>query len=54
LYLPNLSRDPELISATMDLIYEIENAASRVCGEATGVDSALLLIARQQEGGARQ
>ena len=48
----NLSRDPELLSSTMDLVFEIEQTASRECGKPQGSDLALLLIAREQ-GGAR-
>jgi tetratricopeptide (TPR) repeat protein len=45
-----LGRDSELLSNTMDLVFEIEKAASQECGEAQGLDLALLLIAREQEG----
>ncbi len=44
------SRDPEWVSNTMDLVFEIEKSASQACGEPQGVDLALLLIAREQEG----
>jgi tetratricopeptide (TPR) repeat protein len=47
----SLSRDSELLSNTMDLVFEIEKAASQACGEPQGLDLGLLLIARQQEGG---
>jgi len=47
----SLSRDSELLSNTMDLVFEIEKAASQACGEPQGLDLALVLIARQQEGG---
>jgi len=47
----SLSRDSELLSNTMDLVFEMEKAASQVCGEPQGLDLALVLIARQQEGG---
>jgi len=46
----SLSRDSELLSTTMDLVFEIEKAASQACGEPQGLDRALLLIAREQEG----
>jgi len=46
----SLSRDSELLSNTMDLVSEMEKAASQVCGEPQGLDLALVLIARQQEG----
>jgi tetratricopeptide (TPR) repeat protein len=45
------SRDSELVSNTMDLVFEIEKSASQACGEPQGLDLALLLIAREQEGG---
>ena len=47
----SLGRDSELLSNTMDLVFEIEKAASQACGEPQGLDLALVLIARQQEGG---
>jgi tetratricopeptide (TPR) repeat protein len=46
----SLSRDSELLSNTMDLVFEIEKVASQACGEPQGLDLALLLIAREQEG----
>jgi tetratricopeptide (TPR) repeat protein len=46
----SLGEDSGLLSKTMDLVFEIEKAASRVCGEPQGLDQALLLIAREQEG----
>jgi len=46
----SLSRDSELLSNTMDLVFEMEKAASQACGEPQGLDLALVLIARQQEG----
>jgi tetratricopeptide (TPR) repeat protein len=45
-----LSRDSDLLSNAMDLVFEIEKAASQACGEPQGLDLALLLIAREQEG----
>ena len=44
------SRDSEGVSNTMDLVFEIERAASQACGAPQGPDLALLLIARAQEG----
>lgn len=46
-----LNRDSELVSSTMDLVFEIEKTASSTCGEPQGLDLALVLIAREQEGG---
>jgi len=43
-------RDTEWVSNTMDLVFDIENAASQACGEPQGLDLALVLIAREQEG----
>jgi hypothetical protein len=34
----------------MDLVFDIEKTASQACGEPEGLDLALLLIAREQEG----
>ena len=45
------SPDSDWVSNTMDLVFEIEKSASQACGEPQGLDLALLLIARQQEGG---
>jgi tetratricopeptide (TPR) repeat protein len=45
------SHDLEWVSNTMDLVFEIEKSASQTCGEPQGLDVALVLIARQQEGG---
>jgi tetratricopeptide (TPR) repeat protein len=44
------SRDSEWVSNTMDLVFEIEKAATQACGEPQGLDLALVLIAREQEG----
>jgi tetratricopeptide (TPR) repeat protein/predicted nucleic acid-binding Zn ribbon protein len=46
----SLGRDSELLSNTMDLVFEIEKATSQTCGEPKGLDLVLVLIARQQEG----
>ncbi len=43
-------RDSEWVSNTMDMVFDIEKAASQACGEPQGGDLALLLIAREQEG----
>jgi tetratricopeptide (TPR) repeat protein len=45
-----LTHDSESVSQTMDLVFEIEKTASQACGEPQGLDLALLLIAREQEG----
>jgi len=45
------SHDSEWVANTMDLVFEIEKSASQACGEPQGLDLALLLIVRQQEGG---
>jgi tetratricopeptide (TPR) repeat protein len=45
-----LSQDSESITQTMDLVFAIEKTASQACGEPHGLDLALLLIAREQEG----
>jgi tetratricopeptide (TPR) repeat protein len=45
-----LRRDSEWVSNTMDVVFDIEKAASQACGEPQGLDLALLLIAREQEG----
>lgn len=42
--------DSEWVASTMDLVFEIEKAASQMCGEPHGPDLALLLISRAQEG----
>ena len=44
------NRDTEWVSNTMDLLFEIEKAAARECGEPHGPDLALLLIGQAQEG----
>ncbi len=45
-----LRRDSEWVPNTMDLVFEMEKAASQSCGEPQGLDQALLLLAREQEG----
>jgi tetratricopeptide (TPR) repeat protein len=49
-----LRRDSDLVSTTLDLVFEIELATERECGAppaAAGLDQALLLLARAQGGG---
>jgi tetratricopeptide (TPR) repeat protein len=43
-------RNSESVVHTMDLVFEIEKGASQACGEPQGLDLALTLIAREQEG----
>jgi len=43
----NLSLHPDLQNAAMDTVFKIEDAAKAVCGEATGIDAALLLLERK-------
>ena len=45
-----LGKDSGLRGATMELVSRIEDAASEICGPATGVDQALKLLKKQQEG----
>jgi tetratricopeptide (TPR) repeat protein len=45
-----LKRDPDLVEAAMDLVFEIERQTSANCGPPTGTDMALLLIAKLHEG----
>jgi tetratricopeptide (TPR) repeat protein len=45
-----LKRNPDLVEAAMDLVFEIERRTSASCGPPTGIDMALLLIARLHEG----
>ena len=46
----DLRRDPDLVEAAMALVFEIERQTSASCGTPTGVDLALLLIAKLHEG----
>ena len=46
----NLARDPDLLLKATDMAYQIEKVAERVCGEPQGLDLALLLLSRIQEG----
>jgi tetratricopeptide (TPR) repeat protein len=47
----NLARDPDLLLKVTDMVFEIEKITERACGEPQGVDLALLLLSRAQEGG---
>jgi tetratricopeptide (TPR) repeat protein/predicted nucleic acid-binding Zn ribbon protein len=47
----NLARDPDLLMKVTDLVYEIEKVTERECGEPQGLDLALLLLSRVQQGG---
>jgi len=44
-----LRRDPDLVEAGMDLVFEIERETSATCGNPVGADEALLLIAKLHE-----
>ena len=46
----NLTRDPELLRSGVELIYRIEEAAGKGCGEPSELDRALLLIGRKRAG----
>jgi tetratricopeptide (TPR) repeat protein len=46
-----LARDPDLMMKVTDLVFAIEKVTERECGEPLGLDLALLLLARMQEGG---
>jgi tetratricopeptide (TPR) repeat protein len=46
----NLKRNPDMVEAAMNLVFEIERQTSTTCGSPTGTDMALLLIARLHEG----
>lgn len=45
-----LRRDPDLVEAAMQLVFDIERQASTACGTPEGTDMALLLIAKLHEG----
>jgi len=47
----NLTRDPDLLLKVTDMVFEIEKVTERACGEPQGIDLALLLLSRAQEGG---
>ncbi len=48
--LRSLGRNPEMRNEAMQLVSRIENATSRICGPATGLDQALTLIEKRHEG----
>lgn len=48
---PDLARDPDLVLKVTDMVFEIEKVTERICGEPQGLDRALLLLSRVQEGG---
>ncbi len=45
-----LRRDPDLVAAAMDVVFDIERQTSATCGVPAGTDMALLLIAKLHEG----
>lgn len=45
-----LRRDPDLVEAAMQLVFDIERQTSAACGTPEGTDMALLLIAKLHEG----
>jgi len=45
-----LRKNPDLVEAAMDLVFEIERKASAACGAPTATDVALLLLAKLHEG----
>ncbi len=45
-----LRRNPDLVEAAMDLVFDIERETSATCGTPAGADLALLLIAKLHEG----
>lgn len=47
---PGLRRDPDLVEAAMNLVFDIERRTNTVCGSPTGADLALLLISKLHEG----
>jgi len=47
-----LVKNPEVRNETMQLVLRIENSTSQVCGPPTGMDQALTLIEKRQEGNA--
>jgi tetratricopeptide (TPR) repeat protein len=46
----NLARDSDLLLQTTDMAFQIEQVTGRACGEPKGLDLALLLLSRTQEG----
>ena len=47
----NMNRHPELIQPTMDLVFTIEQLAAQDCGQPTGADLALYLLAAKYQNG---
>lgn len=47
---PGLIRDPDLADSALDLVFSIESSTNQVCGNPSGADLALLLIAQGREG----
>ena len=47
---PGLRRDPDLIEAAMDLVFDIERQTNTACSAPSDTDTALLLIAKMHEG----
>ena len=45
-----LRQNPDLVDATMSLVFDIERQANAACGPPTGVNMALLLISKLHEG----
>ena len=45
-----LRKNPNLMEASMDLVFAIERKSSTLCGPPTGTDMALLLISKLHEG----
>lgn len=45
-----LRRNPDLVEAAMNLVFDIERRTNAACGPPTGIDMALLLISRLHEG----
>jgi tetratricopeptide (TPR) repeat protein len=45
-----LRRNPDLVEAAMDLVFNIERQTSAACGPPAGIDQALLLISKLHEG----
>lgn len=47
---PAMRHDPDFFRSALDLIYRMERATGVHCGEAVGMDEALLLIANKHDG----
>ena len=43
-------KNADMTESAMDLVFQIENAASSECGEPTGIDEALVLMGRDRQG----